>query len=152
MRVIYACIILSALIPFALSAPDKPAKPEAKKIEPKKPAVPTLAVAGETNWGTLTQAGREIQIEGHPVWEAIGTIREDGKVQIIWTLSGTGRPCPGVYEIQKDGTLAGVWGYGHQVRINTVGQLEVIPESGANGSAIRSDVIIRPLPPDPAID
>lgn len=78
---------------------------------------------GKTNWGNITQAGRNFTIKGHASWEAEGRFRDDGKVVIIWTLLSTKECCPGVYE--WDGIdLIGVWGYAGMVFIDEAGELQ----------------------------
>lgn len=100
------------LIMVAMAAP-------ARDIPNKLPDI-----AGETNWGTLSQVGdgRKITITGNAHWEATGEIRKDGSVYVLWILTETGQPAPGVYRI--DGTdLIGVWGWSNNVTHEADGTL-----------------------------
>lgn len=114
-------LVLLAAIPMVMAKPDLPAPK--KEASPKVPSVPNLA--GQTNWGELTQVGSSFKIDGHPVWFAVGEIRVDGKVNVIWTLRENNEPCPGVYEIRKiDNALVGLWGYSrHEIHIDEEGNL-----------------------------
>lgn len=91
-----------------------------------------------TNWGKLTQVGKDFRIEGHPNWDAVGRIRDDGKVFVLWSLRSTGDPCPGVYEI-KCGELIGLWGFGTEVEIKNDGSI---------GGEVRADRIYLVEVPD----
>ncbi len=84
----------------------KPVRSIPKAPEAKKATVPDLA--GDTNWGTLTQDGKAFTINGNAMWRAVGHIREDGKVFVLWTDLTNDEPCPGVYEL-RDGELHGTW-------------------------------------------
>ena len=94
--------------------------------------VPKL-VQGPTNWGELEQNGRNFKLTGHPVWEAVGVIRPDGKIFILWTLLADGEPCPGLYRANDDGTLTGEWAYGYEVMTD--------PKTGAMSGPFRADRI-----------
>lgn len=118
MRTIAAIMILFTVALTTDAKPDKPAP----KAEQKK-AMPPVIVSGLTNWGTLTQSGTSIKLEGHPVWDAIGNVRPDGRVYILWTLKATSEPCPGVYNVNKDGSLDGLWGYGGRCQVDEKGDL-----------------------------
>ena len=98
----------------------------------KKPDVPVL-VQGQTNWGKLHQQGRNFKLTGHREWEAVGVIREDGRIFILWTLLADGEPCPGMYRANADGTLTGEWAYGYEVK--------TCPKTGTMTGPFRSDRI-----------
>ena len=90
----------------------------------KKDADKLPDISGQTNWGYLDQTGRNFSITGHDKWQAIGSIRKDGKVQLIWTQLSNKEPCPGVYSIrEKDNALVGVWGYSNRVNVEPDGSL-----------------------------
>jgi hypothetical protein len=115
----------AAMIHIAVNA--KPVRPDGSIVRgffsrTKPREIPKLCV-GATNWGKLDQAGRSFKLSGHPIWEAEGTIREDGRCTIIWTLLADGQVCPGVYEVLPSGELEGLWGYEHDVRIEPNGDL-----------------------------
>jgi hypothetical protein len=102
-------------VAFVIAKPaDSP-----QKDNPK--AVPVLP-GPETNWGTLEQSGRDFRIYGHPQWEAVGKIRDDGRVTLIWTYRADGEACPGVYAIEN-GNLKGLWGHAGRVAIDEKGDL-----------------------------
>lgn len=113
--VLFAAVFVFA-ISIALSAPDRPTPKEQKKSIPDMPT-------GETNWGELTQQGINFKLENHPIWDGIGLIREDGKISLVWTLRATGEPCPGVYSLDDDGSLKGLWGYSSRVKIEDDGSI-----------------------------
>ena len=118
-------ILFLFAIPLAVDAnPDKPApKSEQKKAAP-------VIVTGLTNWGTVQRSGNVLKIEGHPVWDAIGEIRPDGKtVYLLWTLKATNEPCPSVYHVHADGSLDGVWGYGGMCHVDDKGDLVGVTHS-----------------------
>lgn len=122
MRTLFTILaaLLIASVADTKPAPDKPPP----KVPPKKtdspPPLPVLPA--NTNWGKLTQSGRDFQLKGHPVWEGVGRIREDGRVFILWTLLSSGDPCPGVYDWQ-DGELRGHWGFADNVQITPQGEI-----------------------------
>jgi hypothetical protein len=96
-----------------------PDRPEPKK-EPKKAELPKLAM--QSNWGTLTQIGADIKIEGHTHWSAVGAILKNGKISLSWELLADGRRAPGIYE--WDGMkLNGRWNYADQVIVEDDGEL-----------------------------
>lgn len=120
---------------FIAAAVSKPIRPEPKTAEPKAPAVQSLAM--ESNWGTVSQDGQVIRIDGHPQWTATGTIRADGSILVFWTFTVDGRIAPGVYHV-KDGELVGVWGYGCTVE-----------PDGTLAGPTSPDRIYKIMPPDP---
>jgi hypothetical protein len=96
------------------------ATPDRPKSEPKKAALPKLAM--QSNWGEVTQNGTAIGIEGHTHWSAVGTILKSGKISIVWELLSDGRRAPGIYE--WDGKkLIGRWNYGDKVSVEDGGEL-----------------------------
>lgn len=118
------CLALSAV-------PDRPV-PAPKK----EPAQPMIAM--ESNWGTVTQNGNAVRIDGHPVWSATGTILKSGKIAIVWEFLADGRRAPGIYE--WDGMkLTGVWNYGDQVTV----------EDDCSLTGPAHPDTIHPLPPPP---
>ena len=119
MRTILAVLAFVFLSAIADTKPVTKPKEQPKKAE--RPQLPMLPI--NTNWGKLTQSGREFRLTGHPIWEGVGRIREDGRVFILWTLLSTGDPCPGVYDWQE-GELRGYWGFSGDVQINARGEIE----------------------------
>jgi hypothetical protein len=81
-----------------------------------------INLAMESNWGTVTQDGLKVSIDGDEAWSAKGTIRKDGKLFLLWLELGTGRTAPSVYTL-KDGTITGLWGYALDCRVNDAGEL-----------------------------
>ena len=62
------------------SADAKPAKPE-KKPEPKPAELTVIDLSAKSStWGTITQEGRRLKVDGHDAWFANGEIRPDGTV------------------------------------------------------------------------
>ena len=105
MRTMSLASIVAAFVVMAVCA--KPERQPPKEM-PKNPEPLLLKICGQTNWGFLTQAGRQLAWHGDPVWDGLGEIRMDGKINIIWTLRATGEPCPGVYDApREDGALSG---------------------------------------------
>lgn len=128
MRIQLSTVAITA-IPFAVVLAifmiagivvGKPARSPAKEPEAKK-AIPDLA--GESNWGFVSQAGTSIQINGHSSWYAIGLIRPDGKVQITWTLTDGSRSGIGVYTVEGC-DLIGRWGWCEVVEVDKAGDLQ----------------------------
>lgn len=140
--IIAATVWAAVMLSIAIASPRPSKKAPEKKEELKKDTVPELPT-GETNWGRLTQAGKNFELSGHPNWDGRGFIREDGKIQILWTWKATGEACPGVYDF-VDGLLVGAWGHGSDVRFDDRGNLERIDPG--NQSAIMPDTV-RPVPP-----
>lgn len=104
MKRITVCALL--LFTCVVSAkPERKAPPSAKQPTPK--VVPVIA--GESAWGSIAQIGRKVHVSGHPMWEADGVIRKDGKLYVVWTLLSDGRQAPGLYTIQDDGEIKGSW-------------------------------------------
>ena len=118
MRTLIAAAILFVSAMAIDAKPDKPAPP---KSEQKK-AAPVI-VSGMTNWGNLQRSGNVLKIEGNIFWEALGEIRSDGRVYLLWTKKSTNEPCPGVYAIKTNGELHGHWGYGGRCSVNDKGDL-----------------------------
>ncbi|HZZ77187.1 MAG TPA: hypothetical protein VFE62_01630 [Gemmataceae bacterium] len=96
----FALFIAAIIVLAAAASPDRPLK-DKQKSDKKAEALPDLR--GETSWGTLTQDGANFTIEGNDRWKCVGTIRKDGKAQVIWTLLSSGEACPAVYEIKTGG-------------------------------------------------
>ena len=107
-----------ALFTFTLAS----AHPELARTnkEETKQALPDLAM--QCQFGAITQFGPSIQISGNPSWTALGVLRNDGKIQVLWTRGGSLEPLPGVYEF-KDGKLIGHYGYALQSWIDDKGEL-----------------------------
>ena len=83
MRTMSLASIVAAFVVMAVCA--KPERQPPKEM-PKNPEPLLLKICGQTNWGFLTQAGRQLAWHGDPVWDGLGEIRMDGKINIIWTL------------------------------------------------------------------
>lgn len=81
---------------------------------PRLPMLPDLA--GLSTYGEISQAGRSIALEG-PSWTALGEIRADGKLQLVWTEVRTGRVGLSVYDLDSTGHWKGHWGWLGEVRI-----------------------------------
>ncbi len=86
---------------------------------------PALPEQIATNYGTMIVINGSITLNGHQHWSGIGKLRDDGKVQILWTELETQRPAISVYTI-KEGKMIGTWGYADEVQIVN-GGLEVRP-------------------------
>lgn len=111
---------LFLLVLFAFT-PDRPDLPKSKAKEN-----PVPFIGGHTNWGFLEhdqKDPRKFTITGHSHWEAVGEIRPDGKVFILWTMLSDGRRAPGVYRIEgRD--LHGQWAFGENVEVQEDGSLK----------------------------
>lgn len=104
--VAFATCLTLALSPLVyLSAkPDRPI--------PKKP-LPVPNIAGDSRWGTITQSGKKIEIDGDPKWYVKhGEIRADGKLFVIWIFRDDGKAAPGLYTINADRSITGHWQWG----------------------------------------
>ncbi len=121
---ILALLLASLYLAAHAASPDKPLPK--KKLPPQKKAL-YIKLPTRTNWGKLSQSpdGKQIIIRDHPVWEAIGYFRDDGKtVFLLWTLKSNGHDCPGVYDVDREKKeLHGLWGYGGQVDVGEDGRL-----------------------------
>lgn len=107
------------------------------------PTVPNLeAMLGDTNWGTVTQRGRDIEIADHPDWSAVGRIRDDGKVFLLWTDLRNGGACPSVYDVTEHG-LQGLWGRGDEGA--------AIDATGNMTGPVRTDWVYKRPPPVPEV-
>lgn len=117
---IIACLVASiALLSAQATEPVRPRKPEA----PSAPAPKRLPDLDFTcQFGKIAQSGNALQISGHPGWSALGEIRADGKIFLLWTRLGTGEPCPGLY-VWNGSELNGFWGQGGAARIDEEGNL-----------------------------
>jgi len=92
----------------------------------------------QTNWGTLTQIGKQVGIAGHPVWAADGSFRPDGKLYIKWYELGNDNMAHGLYEWQN-GHFAGKWGWEPRSHIDDRGEM-----SGEVSSDVIRKVIEMP--------
>lgn len=91
---------------------------------PAENGVKIPAVEGESNWGTVAQRGSTVILTGHPQWEAIGHFRKDRTLFLDWTHKSDERPqAISVYELKEDGRLVGLWGWDHEVSLDTEGNL-----------------------------
>lgn len=95
-----------------------PDKTPPKTASPK--ALPMLA--GPTNWGIITQSGRDLTISIHPRWNAVGKIREDGSVYLRW-IESDGREGHGVYQVIGQ-ELHGKWNYTDRCTVEPDGSLK----------------------------
>lgn len=116
------------------------AVPDKAKKEPKPAPVVDLSMA--SNWGKVSHdAGSgAITITGHPLWDAVGEVRKDGSVFLLWTLKSTGQPCPGVYKVHSDKSLTGAWGFG--------GSVIVEPDGSLSGETHDDQIYPAPVPVD----
>ncbi len=71
------CAVAICAATVALSAPEQIAAPK-----PKQSAIPVLPT-GQTNWGELTQDGRNLTIT-HRDWTATGLVLDNGRIVIVW--------------------------------------------------------------------
>ncbi len=114
-------VLLIAILCMApvFAKPTKPApKQDVQKVAPK------IKLEGATNWGNFQALGdKQFTLDDHPSWFGVGQIRPDGKVTVIWTLRATEQVGPGVYTIQADGTLKGIWGWAHDTKLEENGEL-----------------------------
>ena len=83
---------------------------------------PPMWLAGETNWGTVEQVGRVIHFRGHPIWEATGCVRADGKLLLTW-MHRDGSKALSLYTI-KGKVVVGQWGWEGVCRITRNGDID----------------------------
>ena len=95
----------------------KPVTPEVKK-EDKKFQYPDLNY--ESNWGKLTidRNNGQIILREHPIWEGEAKFVTPTKVYVIWYLIENGKAAPGIYDLEKDGSLIGVWNWDSDILID----------------------------------
>lgn len=105
----------------------------------EKQKYPDLGQFSPSNWGTVTFAPESGQFtfDGHPQWFAVGHVRKDGRIFILWTLRATDEPCPGVYDM-VDGNWTGKWGHSSSCQIDGDGNLV---------GTVMSDSIYKVEPP-----
>lgn len=125
-RITYLALLLIA--PVAIAKPTRPpAAPKAQAKTPRQVSIDRLKLlakdGGLTNWGTLDLGNPSFAISGHPSWEALATVRGDGKVQISWTATSSGDLYIGVYAVEADGSMAGAYGLATSVSVGTNGEL-----------------------------
>lgn len=98
--------------PHAHPAPDRPA--------------PSTDYTGTCPFGDISQVGKIINIKGTP-WEATGTLRRDGLVELYWRHEG--RLAVGLYRVDDEKTFAGSWGWFDECNLED-GDLcgEILPE------------------------
>lgn len=103
-------VVITALLFAIVSiASAKPERPVEKKAEGKKQS-PVSDLNGETNWGNLLIADKELLLSGHPTWTAIGTVLPSGKIKLTWATTDGGREGHGLYT--WDGKeLRRIWGW-----------------------------------------
>lgn len=107
LRIMGLCLCLAA-VPLPGADRDQPMLPD---------------LAGESNWGMVTQEGRKLEINGHKEWTATGEIRDDGTVLLEWIKVKDGRYCPGVYKVEgRD--LQGMWGYQGEIHFDEAGAIQ----------------------------
>ncbi len=78
---------------------------------------PLPKLAGGCTYGRITQTGRQLSVNGHPRWTAVGSIREDGKVFLIWTDAFGNHAALSVYAV-KGKRLEGTWGWADDCEID----------------------------------
>lgn len=119
LRVAYVALLL--IVPVAIAKPTRPApaKKEASKVSPRQQSLDRLKLLNgrETNWGTMDLGNPSFELTGHPTWDAFATVREDGRINVTWTLKSNGEVCPGLYAVEPDGSLNGIWGPSSEVQI-----------------------------------
>lgn len=119
LRVAYVALLL--IVPVAIAKPTRPApaKKEAPKVSPRQQSLDRLKVLNgrETNWGTMDLGNPSFELTGHPTWDAFATVREDGRISVTWVLKSNGEVCPGLYTVEPDGSLNGIWGPSSEVQI-----------------------------------
>lgn len=62
----------------------------------------------KSNYGVITQNGRDLSINGHQYWQAYGQIREDGRVYLFWTTTEGTQKWHGVYQVKSCPRLGGI--------------------------------------------
>lgn len=114
-------LIALFLIVLTINVAAKPLPPDPPKKEVKAKTVVEMIPTGLTNWGKLERTGGDWTLQGHEIWEAVADMktRPDGTHfwLVIWTLNSNGQTAPGIYEIESDGILRGVWGYSGSCQI-----------------------------------
>ena len=144
----YAQSIVAAIaliVAFAIVLAKPPGRQPSPREEAPKPKIHTLPKLDglATNWGDYQQAGeKQFTLDNHPVWYGVGTLRDDGTVFLLWTLRSTEEACPGVYHVEGN-TLSGVWGYGHNTKVEPNGEL--------TGNIYKDRVYPLPTPEPPGL-
>jgi len=127
MRILHVFVVaVLCIAPVAIAKPTKPMPPmKAKMVDKRADALSKLKVANGrlTNWGTMDLGGVNFELTGHAQWDAFATVRDDGRIKVTWTFKSDGRVAPGLYTVEPDGTMIGIWGYGDQVQWEANGEL-----------------------------
>lgn len=136
-------LALFLIVPIAIAKPTRPnvlPKKEAVKVSPRQQSLEWMKqINGKvTNWGTMDLGGQSFELTGHAQWDAWATVREDGRIDVTWTLKSNGEICPGLYTVEPDGTLHGIWGQASEVQL----------VDGELVGRVRQDRIYL-LPPEP---
>ncbi len=108
---IFTFLIACILVPV----PSPPARNELPQI------------AMQSNWGTVTQVGASVSVNGHAEWRASGRIRQDGKLALDWTHLPDGRAGLSLYDTSDTKSLRGKWGWTDKVRFGEDGELIGLP-------------------------
>ena len=138
-------LALLLIVPVAIAKPTRPvppaAKKEAPKVSPRQTSLDRLKILNGklTNWGTMDLGNPSFELTGHIQWDAFATVREDGRIDVTWTLKSNGEVCPGLYTVESDGTLHGIWG--------PAGDVQLV--DGELVGSVRQDRIYLLLPPEP---
>jgi len=113
------------------------AAPIRESLAPQQNAPPQVPnIAGDTRHGKLMQSGRQLRLDGE-LWDAIGEIREDGSVFLLWTCKSNDRVAVSVYRIVP-GIIEGEWGWAEDSYIKADGSL--------GGTNRNHDVMRAPFP------
>jgi hypothetical protein len=121
-RVLLAALLLAFLAVFAFSKPTNPNS--VKPVAPKAKEVNRPRIMGYvTNYGDCLSSGpNQFTIEGQ-FWSAVGTIRNDGSVTILWTSLASGNLYIGVYHVGIEGNLQGIYGNVNNAKLEENGEL-----------------------------
>jgi len=119
---IFAFVLFAAALAFG-----KPTNPNAAKPAPVAPSeklIPRPRIMGYvTNYGDCLPNGKDqFTIEGN-FWSAVGTIRKDGSIFILWTSLTSGDLYPGVYHVDQIGNLYGIYGNANSAKLEDNGEL-----------------------------
>lgn len=117
-----ATALVITLASIALAKPDRPVerKPDTKKLVPVK--VPDISF--RCQFGIIVQSGfekRTVVIEQGGNWSAVGRVRADGQLQVLWT-SASGTEAHGVYRLIGD-NLVGSFVYTTSGEVDASGRI-----------------------------
>jgi hypothetical protein len=119
---------LPVLLSLCILAAITGAAPVRERAEPSPPAPEKKSdLSGECRWGTITQTGKLLKIDGKATlegtWDGHGVVRDDGTLSILWRERDQDRTALSVYQAVGDGRFIGTWGWAGECNLEDTGAL-----------------------------